>query len=184
MIAAQGGDPDAPLPVARETHVVPAPADGVLTSLDALAVGVAAWRLGAGRARKEDPVQAGAGVELHAKPGDRCAAGEPLLTLHTDDAGPLRRARSRRWRAAYDIAPAGSPARPAAAGHRPGQLSGGRYLCTAGLPLRAPPRFGSTQYVVGTGGWPVARVVSGRGRDHVEAQTRRRRRSPAAPLRR
>ncbi|MEV7214778.1 thymidine phosphorylase [Kitasatospora cineracea] len=84
MIAAQGGDPDAALPVARETHVVPAPATGVLTALDAYAVGVAAWRLGAGRARKEDPVQAGAGVELHAKPGDHVTAGQPLLTLHTD----------------------------------------------------------------------------------------------------
>src|SRR4051812_23426144 len=62
MIRAQGGDPAAELPWARETHVVSAPAEGVLTSLDALAVGVAAWRLGAGRARKEDPVQAGAGV--------------------------------------------------------------------------------------------------------------------------
>ncbi|WP_282205913.1 thymidine phosphorylase [Kitasatospora fiedleri] len=84
MITAQGGDPDAALPVARETHVVPAPATGVLTALDAYAVGVAAWRLGAGRARKEDPVQAGAGVELHAKPGDPVTAGQPLLTLHTD----------------------------------------------------------------------------------------------------
>ncbi|MFJ5232853.1 thymidine phosphorylase [Kitasatospora sp. NPDC088391] len=84
MIAAQGGDPDAPLPVAREQHVLTAPATGVLTALDAYAVGVAAWRLGAGRARKEDPVQAGAGVELHAKPGDTVTAGQPLLTLHTD----------------------------------------------------------------------------------------------------
>jgi thymidine phosphorylase len=84
MIAAQGGDPDAPLPAARETHTVPAPATGVLAGLDAYAVGVAAWRLGAGRARKEDPVQAAAGVELHAKPGDRVTAGAPLLTLHTD----------------------------------------------------------------------------------------------------
>ncbi len=84
MISAQGGDPDAPLPTARETHVVPAPADGVLTRLDAMAVGVAAWRLGAGRARKEDPVQAGAGVEWHARPGDVVRAGEPLFTLHTD----------------------------------------------------------------------------------------------------
>ncbi|TDC22778.1 thymidine phosphorylase [Streptomyces sp. 8K308] len=84
MIEAQGGDPDAPLPTARETHTVPAPASGVLTTLDAYAVGVAAWRLGAGRARKEDPVQAAAGVELHAKPGDRVTAGAPLLTLHTD----------------------------------------------------------------------------------------------------
>ncbi|WP_165985363.1 thymidine phosphorylase [Streptomyces sp. YIM 98790] len=84
MIAAQGGDPDAPLPVARERHTLPAPASGVLTRLDAYAVGVAAWRLGAGRARKEDPVQAGAGIELHARPGDRVSAGQPLLTLHTD----------------------------------------------------------------------------------------------------
>ncbi|MFF2374258.1 thymidine phosphorylase [Streptomyces xiamenensis] len=84
MIKAQGGDPDAPLPVARETHVLTAPASGTLTRLDAYAVGVAAWRLGAGRARKEDPVQAGAGIELHAKPGQPVRAGEPLLTLHTD----------------------------------------------------------------------------------------------------
>ncbi|GAB2598910.1 thymidine phosphorylase [Streptomyces capparidis] len=84
LVTAQGGDPDAPLPVARERHVVTADADGVLTRLDAYAVGVAAWRLGAGRARKEDPVQAGAGVELHAKPGAAVRAGDPLLTLHTD----------------------------------------------------------------------------------------------------
>ena len=85
MIAAQGGDPDAKLPTARETQVVPAPASGVLTRLDALAVGVAAWRLGAGRARKEDPVQGGAGVEMHVKPGDPVTEGQPLLTLHTDE---------------------------------------------------------------------------------------------------
>ncbi|MFE9251483.1 thymidine phosphorylase [Streptomyces sp. NPDC007088] len=84
MIAAQGGDPDAPLPTARESHVVTAGRDGVLGRLDAYDVGVAAWRLGAGRARKEDPVQAGAGVEIHAKPGDPVRAGQPLLTLHTD----------------------------------------------------------------------------------------------------
>lgn len=84
MIAAQGGDPDATLPVARESEQVLAESDGVLTTLDAYAVGVAAWRLGAGRARKEDPVQAGAGVEMHVKPGDRVRAGQPLLTLHTD----------------------------------------------------------------------------------------------------
>ena len=70
MIAAQGGDPDAPMPTARETHVVTATGIGVLTRLDAMAVGLAAWRLGAGRARKEDPVQAAAGVVMHAKPGD------------------------------------------------------------------------------------------------------------------
>ena len=85
MLAAQGGDPDAPLPTSRETHVVAAPATGVLTRLDAMAVGVAAWRLGAGRARKEDRVQAAAGVRLHAKPGDRVTEGAPLLTLHTDE---------------------------------------------------------------------------------------------------
>ncbi len=84
MITAQGGDPDAPLPVSREQHVVTASASGVLTVLDAHAVGVAAWRLGAGRARKEDPVQAAAGIEMHAKPGAEVTAGQPLLTLHTD----------------------------------------------------------------------------------------------------
>jgi thymidine phosphorylase len=92
MIRAQGGDPDAPLPTARESHVVAAPASGVLSRLDALAVGMAAWRLGAGRARKEDPVQAGAGVEMHAKPGDEVVEGQPLMTLHTDDAGRIDRA--------------------------------------------------------------------------------------------
>ncbi|MGH3356829.1 MAG: thymidine phosphorylase [Nocardioidaceae bacterium] len=92
MIVAQGGDPDASLPSAAETHVVRAEHSGVVTRLDALAVGTAAWRLGAGRARKEDPVQAGAGVEMHAKPGDNVAAGQPLLTLHTDEAVRFERA--------------------------------------------------------------------------------------------
>ncbi len=92
MIAAQGGDPDAPLPVAAETHVVVAERSGVLSRLDALAVGVCAWRLGAGRARKEDPVSAGAGVEMHAKPGDLVTAGQPLLTLHADEADRFTRA--------------------------------------------------------------------------------------------
>jgi len=84
MITAQGGDPDAPLPTSREQPVIKAPSSGVLTRLDAYDIGVAAWRLGAGRARKEDPVQAAAGVEMHAKPGDTVTAGQPLLTLHTD----------------------------------------------------------------------------------------------------
>ncbi|GGC14999.1 thymidine phosphorylase [Cellulomonas carbonis] len=107
MIAAQGGDPDAALPVARETEQVLAPADGVLVGLDALAVGVAAWRLGAGRARKEDVVQAGAGVELHAKPGAVVRAGEPIMTLHTDT--PDRFARALDALAdAVTIAPEGS----------------------------------------------------------------------------
>ncbi|GAA1249495.1 thymidine phosphorylase [Oryzihumus leptocrescens] len=107
MISAQGGDPDASLPVAKETHVVYAPADGVLTSLDALQVGVAAWRLGAGRARKEDQVQAGAGVEMHAKPGATVRAGEPLLTLHTDTPEKFDRALEA-LEGAYFIAPEGS----------------------------------------------------------------------------
>ena len=92
MVRAQGGDPEAPLPTAQETHVVTAPATGTLTRLDAMAVGLAAWRLGAGRARKEDPVQAGAGVEMHAKPGDTVTEGQPLLTLHTDEPERFERA--------------------------------------------------------------------------------------------
>jgi thymidine phosphorylase len=92
MIAAQGGDPSAALPVARESHVVVAPGTGVLSRLDAYAVGVAAWRLGAGRARKEDPVSAGAGVVMHAKPGDQVRAGDPLLTLYADDPSRFPRA--------------------------------------------------------------------------------------------
>jgi thymidine phosphorylase len=84
MIAAQGGDVSAPLPVARETETVVAPEAGVLTSLDAYAVGVAVHRLGAGRVRKEDSVQAAAGIEIHVKPGEQVSAGQPLFTLHTD----------------------------------------------------------------------------------------------------
>ncbi|GEA83376.1 MAG: thymidine phosphorylase [Cellulomonas sp.] len=93
MIRAQDGDPDAPLPYARETEQVLAESDGVLTTLDAYAVGVAAWRLGAGRARKEDPVQAGAGVQIHVRPGERVTAGQPVLTLHTDTPERFGRAR-------------------------------------------------------------------------------------------
>ena len=84
MIAAQGGDPDAALPVAKHTHEVRAGADGVLTRLDAMAVGLAAWRLGAGRARAGEQVQAAAGVELRAKPGDAVRSGDVLAVLHTD----------------------------------------------------------------------------------------------------
>ncbi|MFD3429437.1 thymidine phosphorylase [Nocardia fluminea] len=84
MIQAQGGDPDAALPVARHSEIVRAESSGVLTRLDAMGVGVAAWRLGAGRARQGEQVQAGAGIEMHAKPGDSVVAGQPLLTLHTD----------------------------------------------------------------------------------------------------
>ncbi|MFJ7409935.1 thymidine phosphorylase [Streptomyces sp. NPDC098077] len=111
MISAQGGDPDAGLPTAREQHVVTARSSGVLTRLDAYDVGVAAWRLGAGRARKEDPVQAGAGVELHAKPGDTVTEGQPLMTLHTDTPEKFDYA-LKALPEAYDIAPAGTPFAP------------------------------------------------------------------------
>jgi len=85
MIAAQGGDPDAPMPTARHIEEVRAESDGFLTRVDALGFGVAAWRLGAGRARKEDPVQAAAGVTLYRQLGDEVRAGDLIATLHTDD---------------------------------------------------------------------------------------------------
>jgi thymidine phosphorylase len=89
LVRAQGGDPDAPLPVARETEVVTADRDGYVSSVDAYAIGVAAWRLGAGRARKEDPVSAAAGVVLHKKPGDPVRRGETLFEARTDDPGRI-----------------------------------------------------------------------------------------------
>ncbi|WP_030143490.1 thymidine phosphorylase [Mycetocola saprophilus] len=92
FVAGQGGDPDAALPVARETHTVYAETAGVLTRQDALPFGIAAWRLGAGRARAQDPVQHAAGVDLHAKPGDTVKVGDPLFTLSADE--PARFARA------------------------------------------------------------------------------------------
>jgi thymidine phosphorylase len=92
MISAQGGDPSAVLPTPRESHVVLAPSSGVLVSQEALPFGVAAWRLGAGRARQQDPVQHAAGIDLHAKPGDLVTAGQPLFTLHTDEPARFDRA--------------------------------------------------------------------------------------------
>jgi thymidine phosphorylase len=91
-IRAQGGDPDAPLPVPRESETVRATQGGYLTRMDARAFAVAAWRLGAGRSRKEDPVAHAAGVDLHVKPGDRIVAGQPLFTLSTDIAETFPRA--------------------------------------------------------------------------------------------
>jgi thymidine phosphorylase len=93
MIAAQGGDPDAPLPAARHAEVVTAERGGRVQALDARAVGVAAWRLGAGRARKEDPVSATAGVICLAKPGDEVEPGQPVLELRADDPDRFDRAR-------------------------------------------------------------------------------------------
>ncbi|PPI91819.1 thymidine phosphorylase [Nocardia nova] len=102
MITAQGGDPDAPLPRARHTETLVAQESGVLTRLDAMAVGLAAWRLGAGRARQGDPVQFGAGIEMHCKPGDPVTAGKPLFTLHTDSEAAVPTAIAT-LRAGFDI---------------------------------------------------------------------------------
>jgi thymidine phosphorylase len=108
MISAQGGDPDAPLPVARETEVVTADRDGILVKQEALPFGIAAWRLGAGRARKEDPVQHAAGIDLHVKPGDTVTKGQPLFTLSADE--PARFARAlEALEGAWAIGDPGSP---------------------------------------------------------------------------
>jgi thymidine phosphorylase len=111
MIAAQGGDPDALLPRAAETMTVEVPSSGVLTRLDAYAVGLAAWRLGAGRARKEDPVSFGAGVVLHAKPGDLVREGQPLMTLHADETARFERALEA-LAGGYAVGPAGEEQLP------------------------------------------------------------------------
>ena len=108
MIRAQGGDPTAALPVARETHVVVAERDGVLVEQQALPFGIAAWRLGAGRARKQDPVQHSAGVDLHAKPGDTVTAGQPLFTLSADEPQRFERALDA-LEGAYRIGDVGDP---------------------------------------------------------------------------
>lgn len=92
MVSAQGGDPDAALPVASETHVVTADRDGVITHMDALPFGIGAWRMGAGRARKEDLVVHAAGIDLHVKPGDRVKAGDPVFTLSANDSARFERA--------------------------------------------------------------------------------------------
>jgi len=92
MISAQGGDPDAKLPTAKENLVITAQSSGTILSMDAMKVGMAAWRLGAGRSRQGEAVQAGAGIEIHAKPGDLIAAGAPLYTLHTDTPAAFARA--------------------------------------------------------------------------------------------
>ncbi|MBX3086973.1 MAG: thymidine phosphorylase [Cryobacterium sp.] len=107
MIKAQDGDPDAPLPVAKETRDVVADRDGVLEKQDALAFGIAAWRLGAGRARKEDPVQHAAGIDLRAKPGDSVKKGQVLFTLSADEPARFDRALEA-LEGAYSIAEAGA----------------------------------------------------------------------------
>ena len=92
MISAQGGDPDAKLPVAKENLTMSAHSTGTVLSMDAMKVGLAAWRLGAGRSRQGEAVQAGAGIEIHAKPGDNVKNGAPLFTLHTDTPAAFARA--------------------------------------------------------------------------------------------
>ncbi len=92
MIACQGGDLSMPLPVARHSHDIYATESGILEKLDALSVGVASWRLGAGRAFQGEPLQMGAGVELFAKPGDMVKAGQKLMTLFTDEVDRFARA--------------------------------------------------------------------------------------------
>ena len=92
MVRAQGGDPAAKLPVAREQKTIHASGSGTIASMNALQVGVAAWRLGAGRERQSESVQAGAGIEIHAKPGDVIESGAPLFTLHTDETARFERA--------------------------------------------------------------------------------------------
>ncbi|BAH54556.1 thymidine phosphorylase [Rhodococcus opacus] len=112
MIAAQGGDPYAPLPTARHTEVLLSESDGVVCGLDAMAVGLAAWRLGAGRARQGEPVQAGAGIELHAKPGETVSVGTPLVTLHTDTPerfAAAKAALSEAWTVVADAPPVTTP---------------------------------------------------------------------------
>jgi thymidine phosphorylase len=92
MIRAQGGDPEARMPDAPERHTLTATKSGYLQRLDARAVGIAAWRLGAGRSRKEDPVSAVAGVVCLAKPGEEVAEGQPLLELHAEERGRFEHA--------------------------------------------------------------------------------------------
>lgn len=92
MIKAQGGDPDAKLPVAKESLVVTAESTGTILAMDAMKVGMSVWRLGAGRSRQGETVQAGAGIKIHAKPGDFIKEGAPLFTLHTDTPAAFSRA--------------------------------------------------------------------------------------------
>jgi len=92
MVRAQGGDPNAALPIAREKKVITAEESGVISSMNALQVGISVWRLGAGRERQGEKVQAGAGIEIHAKPGSQVNKGDPIFTLHTDEAARFERA--------------------------------------------------------------------------------------------
>ena len=92
MIKAQGGDPDGALPVAKEKIEVKAEKGGTLSSMDAMKVGISAWRLGAGRSRQGEKLSLGAGIEIHAKPGEKVVAGQPVFTLHADESARFERA--------------------------------------------------------------------------------------------
>ena len=94
MIRAQGGDPDAKLPIAKENILIVADSDGTLSSMDAMSVGIAAWRLGAGRSKQGERVSFGAGIEIHAKPGAKVKKGDPIYTLHADEPARFARALS------------------------------------------------------------------------------------------
>ena len=94
MIRAQGGDPDAKLPVAKESKTYLATSDGTISSMDAMAVGISAWRLGAGRSKQGEQVSYGAGIEIHAKPGAKISKGDVIFTLHADDSARFDRAQS------------------------------------------------------------------------------------------
>ena len=110
MISAQGGDPDVPMAIsARSRQALNAPAAGWLRKLDAYAVGVAAWRLGAGRALKEHPVNPAAGVLCLAKPGEWVERGQPVLELRADDQSRFARAEEA-LAGAIEIGPGPPPA--------------------------------------------------------------------------
>ncbi|MBP2453763.1 thymidine phosphorylase [Mycolicibacterium lutetiense] len=89
LVAAQGGDLTRPLPIGAASETVTAPHGGIMGDLDAMGVALAAWRLGAGRAQPGEPVQFGAGVRIHRRPGEPVAAGEALFTLYTETAERL-----------------------------------------------------------------------------------------------
>jgi thymidine phosphorylase len=121
LVRAQGGDPDAPLPKSNEVEVIPAPATGTLSRLDALSIGVAAWRLGAGRSHKGDEVSPVAGVVWHATVGDEVTAGAPLLELHLDDPARLPHALEA-LEGAIEVSPDRVPAPTLVLGRVPGDV--------------------------------------------------------------
>lgn len=84
LVAAQGGDLSKPLPIGGHSETVTATRGGTMGDIDAMAVGLAAWRLGAGRSRPGARVQHGAGIRIHRRPGEPVAAGETLFTLYTE----------------------------------------------------------------------------------------------------